>query len=210
MSLVVAPKNCDPSVRQAIQKLALKLGPTSEPTFAGLTLTGFTASRLVATDADKAFESTDIAAWVLQGSANQVVVTDENDGTITLSLPQNIHAGAIPTFAGLISTGIIQATDFAKTGWPLTPGVTLSFSNDSPPGDMPTFTVTDDDSAYYYIDGVKYVLGGNTTVDITDTEGLLYIYFDGSTLNALQTICSFLDEDKALVDILFWDATNNN
>jgi hypothetical protein len=102
----------------------------------------------------------------------------------------------------LVSTGVIQAPDFAKTGWPTTQGVTLSFS-------YPTFTVTDGGSAYYYIDGVKYTLSGNKTVDITDTEGLWYIYFDGATLTASQTIWSLTAENKALVAMLYWDATNN-
>ena len=98
MGLIPVIKLNDPvSTRQAIQKLALKLGPASEPTFAGLTLTGFTASRLIATDANKAFESTDIDAWIA-GTTNQVIVTDDNDGSITLSLPQDIHTGADPTF----------------------------------------------------------------------------------------------------------------
>lgn len=104
----------------------------------------------------------------------------------------------------LINAGIIQAGDFAKTGWPVTSGVTLSFVNGTR-----IFTVTDGGSAYYYIDGVKYVLGGNKTVTIDDTEGLWYIYFVGATLTASQAIWSFRDEDKALVSILYWDATNN-
>lgn len=125
-----------------------------------------------------------------------------NDGTL-LSWTDT------PTVASLISTGIIRATDFAKTGWPVTSGVTLSFDNASK-----VFTVTDVGSAYYYIDGVKYTLGGNKTVDLDDVaggavEGLWYIYFDGATLTASQTIWSFLDEDKALVAYLYWDATNN-
>ena len=88
-------------VRRAIQQLSRKLGPVSEPIFAEITISGLTASRLIASDADKKLVSTDIAAWVLQGSANQVVITDEGDGTITLSTPQDIHTGASPTFAGL-------------------------------------------------------------------------------------------------------------
>jgi len=92
-----------------------------------------------------------------------------------------------------------------RTGWPTAPGVTLSFSD----GDR-TFTVTDGGSAFYYILGVKYTLGGNKTVVIDNTEGLWYIYFDGATLTASQTIWSFTAEDKALVAYLNWDATADN
>jgi len=189
------------SICDAIAKLDNKLNTAAKPVFAGMGVTDLTALRLVATDASQVFTSADLASWVA-GTSNQVSVADDGDGTITLSTPQDIHTGATPTFAGLLSTGVVQATDFAKTGWPKTPGVTLSFS-------YPTFTVTDGGSAYYYINGVKYTLNGNKTVDITDTEGLWYIYFDGATLTASQTPWVIEDDDKVLVAYLYWDATNS-
>ena len=152
-----------------------------------LTLDALTASKLVATDASKGLES------VIIGSSLSYVRP-------TLNTIQDIRTTATPTFAGLISTGVIRATDFAKTGWPVTPGVTLSFVG----GTTRIFTVTDGGSAYYYIDGVKYILGENKTVVIDDLEGLWYIYFDGAVLTASQTIWSFIDEDKALVAYLHW------
>jgi len=188
-----------------------ELHPTSSPTFGSGTITGnlavggnlgitgdldidgtftlnaLTASKLVATDASKGLESVTIGSSL-------------NYTRPTLNTIQDIRTTAVPTFAGMISTGVVRATDFAKTGWPVTPGVTLSFVG----GTTRTFTVTDGGSAYYYIDGVKYVLGGNKTVVIDDVEGLWYIYFDGDTLTASQTIWSFLDEDKALVAYLYW------
>jgi hypothetical protein len=75
-----------PRLRQIINRLKLSTGVHSTPTFAGLTLTDLTAERLVATDSLKALESTDVASWVLEGSANQVIVTDEGDGTVTLKV----------------------------------------------------------------------------------------------------------------------------
>jgi len=96
--------------RQALQKLKRKLGPSASPDMASLTLSDLTASRLVASNADKLLISSDLAAWVT-GIANQVIVADDEDGTITLSTPQNIHTGASPTFAGAdfteVVTGII-------------------------------------------------------------------------------------------------------
>ena len=164
---------------------------------------------------------TDVQAWdaqlddiaVLAVTNGNFIVGDgsnwvaESGNTARTSL--GLGTGDSPTFAGGIFTGVVQATDFAKTGWPITPGVTLSFDNASK-----VFTVTDGGSAYYYIDGVKYVLGGNKTVDLDDVaggavEGLWYIYFVGDTLTASQTIWSFRAEDKALVAYLYWDATNN-
>jgi len=40
----------------------------------------------------------------LAGTANQITVS-AGTGNITLSLPQNIHTGAVPTFGGLVSNG---------------------------------------------------------------------------------------------------------
>lgn len=216
-----------------INKIKFKLGRQSSPTFASTTFTDLTASSLVGTNASKLLESVTIGTgldytrptlslshlgiealtdpgvdkilfwddsatackWL--GVGNSIAIT-----TTTIDTIQDIRTSATPTFNGLISTGVVQATDFAKTGWPTITGATFSFS-------YPTFTVTDGGSAYYYIDGVKYTLGGNKTVDITDTEGQWYIYFEGDTLTASQSIWSFRDEDKALVAIFYWDAANN-
>ena len=90
------------------------------------------------------------------------------------------------------------------TGWPTTPGVTLSFVDGTR-----TFTVTDGGSAFYYVKGVRYILGGNKTVVIDDTEGEWYIYFVGTTLTASQVMWDIAANDVAYVSILYWDATNN-
>jgi hypothetical protein len=70
-----------------------------------LELTGLSASRLVATNASKELISSDLDNWVA-GTANQISVTDDADGTITLSTPQDINTGASPTFAGLTLSGL--------------------------------------------------------------------------------------------------------
>jgi len=72
----------------------------SEPTFAGLNLSGLTANRLLAGNADKDLVSTDLASWIA-GTANQVNVTNGGDGTVTLSGPQNLHTSATPEFSAL-------------------------------------------------------------------------------------------------------------
>jgi hypothetical protein len=54
MQPISLPKNCDPSVRLAIQRLANKVfGAKSTPEFYGVGLSSLTASRLVASGADK-------------------------------------------------------------------------------------------------------------------------------------------------------------
>jgi hypothetical protein len=157
------------------------LTPTSSPIFATVTLSNLTASRLIYTNASKTLTSvSNLASWIA-GTANEIEITDDGDGTITvglidplivskggtglatitdhgillgsgtdaitplgvatngqlpigstgadpvlaaltgtsnqitvtngagtitLSLPQNIHTGASPTFAGLTLTGL--------------------------------------------------------------------------------------------------------
>lgn len=96
------------AVRRNFQRIESTLfGPVSTPTFGGLTLTGtltlsaLTASRLVVTDASKELVSSDLVSWVA-GTANQITVADDSDGSITLSTPQDIHTGASNfTVAGL-------------------------------------------------------------------------------------------------------------
>ena len=66
---------------------------TSVVTFAAVTGSNLTAARLMASDANKVMVSADLASWVA-GTANQVTVADDADGSITLSLPQSIHTDA--------------------------------------------------------------------------------------------------------------------
>jgi hypothetical protein len=72
----------------------------SSPTFVAATLSGLSASRLMASDAGKATVSIDLINWVT-GTANRVSVSDLAGGKVTLSAPQDIHAGASPTFAAM-------------------------------------------------------------------------------------------------------------
>jgi hypothetical protein len=90
-------------LRIIIDKLKhLDLGTDSHPNFAGLTLTDLVASRLIATDSGKVFESvSDLTSWIA-GTTNQIIVTDDADGTITLSTPQDTHTDATPEWAGIV------------------------------------------------------------------------------------------------------------
>jgi len=78
-------------------------------------LTGLSASRLVATAVDKSFVSvTDLSSWVA-GTANQVAVANDGDGTITLSTPQDMHTEASPTFAGLTLVNTVTGFSIDNT-----------------------------------------------------------------------------------------------
>jgi len=68
--------------------------------FDSVTLGDLTASRMLSTDANKKIISiANLASWVA-GTANQITVTNDGDGTITLAAPQDLHTGATVTFAG--------------------------------------------------------------------------------------------------------------
>ena len=104
MALVTSLERDVISMRQAIARLSsMKLGPTSTPTFGSgtitnnlsvggtlnvtgtLTFSDLTASRLVATNADKELVSSDLNNWIA-GTANEINVADDGDGTVTIGL----------------------------------------------------------------------------------------------------------------------------
>jgi len=84
-----------------ISKIKMKLGSDADVTHASITLSDLLASRLIATDSGKTFESVaDLTAWIA-GTTNQITVTDDGDGTVTLSTPQDTHKDAHMELAGL-------------------------------------------------------------------------------------------------------------
>lgn len=91
------------AIRRAFQKLNSQLGPVAVPVFAGLTLTGLTASRLVASNASKALISTNLNSWVA-GTANEIEIIDDGDGSITVGLIN-------PLIVGKGGTGAATLTD---------------------------------------------------------------------------------------------------
>ena len=87
------------------------------PEFTKAKLSTLTASRLMASNGLKETVSADLYSWVAQ-TANQVLVADDADGSITLSLPQNIHSGASPTFVAAtlsdLTAARLMASDATK------------------------------------------------------------------------------------------------
>lgn len=67
------------------------IASTSSPTFAGLTVTGLSASRLVATNGFSDLASVaDLTSWIA-GTTNQISVAADGDGSVTLSLASGIY-----------------------------------------------------------------------------------------------------------------------
>jgi len=95
-----------------------------------------------------------------------------------------------------------------KTGWDISSvqdDITITFTDGTR-----TVTVTPvGDDFSYWIKGVKYTHTTAQTKQIDDTEGIWYIYFEGYTLTASQTLWVIEDSDKCFVAMVYWDATNN-
>lgn len=157
------------SVRQGIAKLgSSKLGTGSSPIFVGLTLTGLTASRLVWTDAAKALESKDLID-LITGTANQVTATDDGDGSVTLSTPQDIHTGASPTFAGMTSTGAIDAS----AGEVLTEDNATTEPRSETDGYVGVSEVAGNARIYFSVEGNTYYVDGTLAPSAGSPIGLL-------------------------------------
>jgi len=88
---------------RALGKIRDSLGVGSDPSFGSIELQDATASRLVATDADKKLSSSDLFAWVA-GTANEINVADDGDGTVTIGIVD-------PLVVGKGGTGVATLTD---------------------------------------------------------------------------------------------------
>jgi hypothetical protein len=136
MGLVVTPKNCDVSVKKAIQQLSRMLAHAS--------VYSFTASRLLASDTNGAFSSVaDFTDWIA-GTANEITVTDDGDGTVTLSIP----SGAAITFS---NTGLHILDSNASHDLIIKPGSDLTADRE--------LTITTGDAAR------TITLSGNPTLN---------------------------------------------
>jgi len=79
------------------------LGPEATPTFAGISLSGLTASRLVWTNASNALASKDLID-LIAGTENEINVADDGDGSVTIGLVD-------PLIASKGGTGLATITN---------------------------------------------------------------------------------------------------
>lgn len=137
-------------------------------------LTGISTSKLIGTINTSQILAGSIV-FSITGTTNQVIANNST-GPIKLSLPQNIHAGATPTFAGLYNTGSYSnsftqlATSYVYPGYQSGQGTGVNLS---------------------------YYLGGSTTYGLYTNSGL---YATG-TIYAAQNIVAYYS-DKRLKTIL--------
>ena len=118
MALVSNPKlKDDVSVRQAIAKLgSIKLGPTSTPSYAGLTLTGLTVNSLIYPVV--ADDGTSTGALTSLGAATdgQIPIGDTDGIPILATLTGVANEIDITNAAGSITIGLVNPLIVAKGG----------------------------------------------------------------------------------------------
>ncbi|KKN68770.1 hypothetical protein LCGC14_0447900 [marine sediment metagenome] len=135
----------------------------------------------------------------ITGTANQITSTP-GAGSITLSLPQDIHTGASPEWAGATIDGIVFGDVFDAQKQPtgfVDRTATLSWND----GD---FTLTITGSHDIYINGVK-TTKSTDSIQIADTTGLHWIYYDSS--GTLTKNTAFPGWHLPIMATVYWNTT---
>lgn len=100
--------------------------------------------------------------------------------------------------------GVSGSPTKEPTGFPNRTDSTLSFVG----GGSRTFSITPTGVSFdYWIKGVKYTKNAVSSVVIANTEGLHYIYFNGTTLAETTAFSTALLSDYALVGYVYWDVS---
>ena len=122
-------------------------------------LDGLTASRLLASDGDKKIVSVaDLTAWIL-GTVKQIVVTDNENGTVTLSTPQDIDTDADVVFDTLVLDQLKVVLDNGKIYLGAGDDVSLYY-------DGTDFYIKTDEVA---ASDLKVDCGTNKTIELVET-----------------------------------------
>lgn len=74
---------------------------------------GLTASRLVASDGSKILVSTDADSWIT-GTANEITVTDNGDGTVTLDIPDAVTLTNLTVTDITIGANTVDTNEWAN------------------------------------------------------------------------------------------------
>jgi len=161
----------------AIRVIGQELGTGSSPTWAGATLTGLTASSLVAADANKALESVTIGSSLSYSrpTLNTIqgirTVDSPTFADLTLSAPSNIYAlshdsfadvhqdvntTASPQFAGMAMTGILNAS----AGEILVEDNDTSEPSSETDGYVGVAYISSEGRIYFAVNGTTYYISG--------------------------------------------------
>ena len=142
-------------------------GVTIDP---DLTLSNLTATRLLASDGSKLVVSVaDLASWIA-GTTNEITITNDGDGTVTISLPDAVVVGTIDTGQGATEVYAMDQgvmTSNSPTFQALTINTDLSVASggtgvsslDDVVGTANEITVTA---------GADSIIGGDVTISLPD------------------------------------------
>lgn len=133
---------------------------------------------------------------VVQGTTNQVVVTDNGSDTITLALPQDIDTGATPIFAGLTLNGALAmgANDISGTNFSVqgsSGNVTSGTINGQTISSSASFTGT------VTVASTLAVQGASITSGTSSQQGSLVLH-DGNGQTATISVGSALAANTVL------------
>ena len=171
-------------------------------------LSGFATGRMTYVDNTGTINTVNsLDAWIA-GTNNQVIVTDDNDGTITLSLPQNVHTSADVEFNKLelnmsqdrfvhtTTGGELQATRLIDHAYSGNDGIVV-YRSDAPTGYWATTVGDTRDYGDALVNGFIQNYGvqsnGNNIGLIVMDSDLVDKYVDTS-LKGTQHHVSVLDE----------------
>jgi len=101
---------------QTFSSLTEKLKEIDDAIAAGTGVTSVSAGTGISVAGTSAVTVTNAGVTGLTGTANQVTVS-ASTGSVTVSLPQNIHSGATPTFGGMTLTGDFSGTKVYASDW---------------------------------------------------------------------------------------------
>lgn len=191
MSLCVPPKDGDwIGVRKGFRQISRALEDYS--------FYKLTASRLLSTNTlGKPTTVSDLTNWVA-GTADQITVTDDADGTITLSTPQDIHTAANPTFNDMTLTGTLNGRQIN-------------------PDDNDTYNLGESGRRWHtaYIYNIEGVLGNFNYLTLDTSQGVTGLTtsdhptFDYITLSTTQGVTGLTVSDSPTFNSLTLTGTAN-
>jgi len=148
---------------------------------------------------------------------NDMILSDVSAGSKTLSelvggggsgVSQSYVDGSLATRDASINSNFLVRTDnFDPNGF-VDPfeDVSVAFIDASR-----TLQITPIGSSYvYYSDGLRYEKSSLESIQISDVEGMHYVYFDGSIITHLaSTFNPDIILKKCYIGAIYWDASNN-
>ncbi|KKM62099.1 hypothetical protein LCGC14_1525110, partial [marine sediment metagenome] len=146
----------------------------ASPTFAGLTLSGLTATRLMATGGSKEAASVaDLTAWIA-GTTDHISVADDSDGTVTVDLDTNTQ-----TLLGSFNGIFLEKLNF-----------TISYSSPTVTG-----TLEQDGGG----DLIQKFSDGYTTLDCTPAKTIDLTTFVGTDAVPKEVFVYILQSAKTVI-----------